>query len=174
MRTMSRLFALLLILPMAGCIPKYVQPSSAGEDVATLTFVHGAGTRGSSFFRAYSEKSCPAGGSLGRLATLDIIRASEQTVHVGSNKEMFIMGGWVNGFGTRCPEGYGLKGNEIITCLESCNAMTGFTPQAGTHYQVSIEQLGMTCRIYIINQATRVIDNTSHDVPVASGCTQGH
>lgn len=171
MRTMSRLFALLLALPMSGCIPKYVQPISAREGAATLTFVHGAGTRGSSFFRAYSDKSCPAGSSLGRLATLDIIRASEQTVRVDGNKELFIMGGWVNGFGTHCKEGYGIRGNEIVTCLESCNAMTGFTPQAGTHYQVSIEQFGTTCHIHIINQDTREIDNTLHDVPVAPACT---
>jgi hypothetical protein len=155
-------------LSFVGCFAKYVQPDES-KPSATLTFVHGTGIRGSSAFTAFANAECSEGANLGRLATLNVIRADLQTTRVATGKEVFIKSIWVNGSGTHCPTGY-TPPNTISVCLESCSLMNGFAPQPSSHYEVSVQVLNQRCQLHIVNTDTQVVESSVRSYPVAESC----
>jgi hypothetical protein len=151
-------------LSLVGCFAKYVQPDESKES-ATLTFVYGTGVRGSSAFTAFANAQCSDGANLGRLATLNLIRADLQTTRVATGKEVFIKSIWVSGSGTHCP-----PSSTPSTCLESCSLMNGFVPQPGSHYEVSVQVLNQRCQLHIVNTDTQVVESSVRTYPVAESC----
>jgi hypothetical protein len=161
-------FALIFfcVVSMLGCAKRYVVPDSS-MPTSALTFIHGAGIRGSSVFLSFSDGECSGGVSQGALAILDLVRANVQTANVVAEKEFFIKSVWINGFGTHC-SGF-VPANTVASCLETCEVMNSFVPKAGVHYEVSIQADDQGCQFHVVNTDTQTIQSTV-SYPVAKAC----
>lgn len=143
---------------VAGCFSNYA-PDDASNTSATLHFLRYEGP-GTTFFNAVSDPLCTT--NQGRLATMDVVRSASQAIRVPAEKRLFVVGQWINGFGSHClPSSY-IPG-KINVCTDRCTVVGSFVPKIGSSYKVDMEVSANTCNFVVTN-----LDSASQSVPIST------
>ena len=151
---------------LMGCVPKYSQSIPAASAATIHAVDPHVGYGSNNFFAWHSSQDCKRMQGEGRIASLHLLRKSEDFAMVQAGRRGFLL---AHRHGISDIRGAVGGGSEIVNSV--CRRVVSFVPRAGATYKVHMSDLP-SCEIFVIDQATGVSPKDLEQHEVTGRCTQ--